>query len=130
MITGFKEQTYELTDYELNTLVPLLISGLSSKIGKANAISNRNMVKALRDSGHKVSEPRIRKMINYIRCEGLVDRLLANSSGYYVSNSGIEIKEYLKSLEQRESAIAQVRQALERQFTKRAVLKGQTELGF
>ena len=33
MIKGFEEETHNLSDYELNVVVPLLIKGFKTKIG-------------------------------------------------------------------------------------------------
>ena len=47
MIEGFETETAELTDYEKDTLLPLLVKGLNSKIGVENAITNGQIVKSM-----------------------------------------------------------------------------------
>ncbi len=105
MIIGFEEETDNLSGYELNTLIPILVKGLSNKIGKENAITNKTMVAKLKEANYDVSEVRIRKMINYIRLKGLVKNLVATSVGYYVSQDPEEIELYISSLKQRAEAI-------------------------
>ena len=105
MINGFEEETDNLSGYELNTLIPILVKGLSNKIGKDNAITNKTMVSKLKELKYEVTEVRIRKMINYIRHKGLVKNLIATSVGYYISQDAEEIKLYIASLKQRADAI-------------------------
>jgi len=101
MITLFEDITYELTDYELNTLVSVVVKGLSSKKGKENAITNKVICEKLKSAGYKVSEPRLRKIIHHIRVEQLIVGLCCNSKGYYVTDSLEELSRYVESLAQR-----------------------------
>lgn len=101
MITLFEEITYELTDYEINSLVPIVVKGLKNKIGKENAITNKVICEKLKNAGYKVSEPRLRKIIHHIRIEQLIVGLCCNSKGYYVTNSLEELGRYVESLAQR-----------------------------
>lgn len=41
MIKGFNSETAPLTEYEENVLLPLVLRGLKTKIGKENAVTNR-----------------------------------------------------------------------------------------
>lgn len=101
MITLFEDITYELTEYELNTLVPIVVKGLSNKKGKENAITNKSICEKLKSAGYKVSEPRLRKVIHHIRVEQLIVGLCCNSKGYYVTDSLEELGRYVESLAQR-----------------------------
>lgn len=106
MITNFEELTEELTEQELNRIVPALIRGLRTKIGKENTITNKQMKEGLEEICNiKTTEPRIRKMIQYIRISGSIERLIATSKGYYISNDVQELKDYLESLMQRADSI-------------------------
>ena len=49
MITNFQSETQELNEYELQTLVPVIVRGLQTKVGKENAITNKKMCEALRN---------------------------------------------------------------------------------
>lgn len=115
MLNGFTDQTKPLTDYELNTILPVVIQGLMQKVGKANAVTNNHICQSLKHRGFKATEPRIRKVINHIRTNGMVIGLIATSEGYYVAQSKYEIEEYLESLRGREKAIRAVRMSLEAQ---------------
>jgi hypothetical protein len=112
MITGFQQYTEELTDYEKQSILPVLIYNLKNCIGVDNAISNKEILKKLDKMDITTTAPRIRKMIHHIRRKGYVNRLIATSKGYYVTTSKEELMKYVESLEQRESAIAAIRQSL------------------
>lgn len=102
MINGFEEYTEHLNEYERDTLLPLIIRGLQTKIGSKNAITNKKMIKALTSIGYDgLSEPRIRKIINYIRIQGLIINLVASSKGYYVENNIEERRRYVEGVQAR-----------------------------
>lgn len=115
MINGFDEITKPLTDYERDVLLPVVTYGLSLKVGKDTAITNGRICDALRSKGYKITEPRLRKIVNFIRTNGMVTNLIATSRGYYVATSLDEMEDYIESLKARESAIREVRMALEGQ---------------
>ena len=96
MIKGFESITSPLTDTDKRVLVPALA----------------DMLRWLHCSYAK-----LRALVNYIRINGVVERLIATSQGYYVATSGNELADYCDSLREREAAIRAVRQALEGQNT-------------
>ena len=112
MILNFEEYTHDLTEYELS-LVPKFVNSFQSKVGKEHAVTAKMIEEKMTVAGHKVSGPRIRKIVNYIRNMGLVEGLVASSSGYYISNDHKEISDYIQSLEGREGAIRVVREGME-----------------
>lgn len=114
MINGFENITSELSEYEKEVLLPLFIKGLSKKVGIQNAVTNKHMVKALKEKGFNVSEARVRKIINYIRNQNLVAGLIANSNGYFISNDPVEIARYIDSLKQRANEIIRVKDSMVR----------------
>lgn len=116
MIDGFFDETKSLTEYEEQTLLPVMVKCLQRHIGIDTAISNRAMCEALDKKGYSINEKRIRKVINYIRVNGLVDCLVACSKGYYVASTRSEVQCHISSLQGREEAIRAVRNALERQM--------------
>lgn len=101
MITLFEDITYELTEYETETLLPIVVKGLERKYGKQNAITNKKICEALKNKGYKITEPRLRKIIHHIRVEQLIVGLCCNSKGYYVTDSIEELGRYVESLAQR-----------------------------
>ena len=116
MITNFENITYELTQYEQETLLPLLVKGFKLKIGKANAITSKEIIARLTKGGYNINGARTRKLVHHIRINGLVPRLMATSSGYYITNDKEELKTYLTSLKERISAIGSVLHALEKDY--------------
>lgn len=128
MINNFEEQTEDLNSYELTKLVPSMVNGLKTKIGSSKAITNKDMIKAMKRAGYKVSDARIRKIINYIRNNALVPCLIASSKGYYIGETLKEMETYLESLMQRENAIKQVRIAIRKQISARYETENQQTL--
>jgi hypothetical protein len=107
MLKGFEEQTHELTDYELNNIVPVLVEGLNKRVGKDRAITNPLMCKHLMGyyKMNKITEPRVRKCIHFIRQRNLVPRLIATSKGYWVATSLQELLDWQTTLKGRINAM-------------------------
>ena len=114
MIKGFKRQTEPLTDYEQNTLLPVIMRGLRPRIGKESAVINRHIVSQLKPA-YNVTEARVRKIINHIRTADLIPGLIATSDGYFIAETEKELRDYEESLLGRELAIRQVRESIARQ---------------
>lgn len=116
MINGFEDQTEPLTEYEESEILPHIVRGLRLKVGKAMSVTNRAIVEGMkRNLGLKITEPRVRKIINHIRVNDLVPCLIATSQGYYIAESEQELKDYEESLLGREEAIRSVRLSIQRQ---------------
>lgn len=113
MIQGFETETAPLTDYERETVLPVIIDFLKYRLGKLAAITNKKLCDIFWE--YKLSGPRVRKIINYIRINDLIPCLVATSDGYYVAQSEEELFNYEVSLRGREEAIRAVRQSVERQ---------------
>jgi len=111
MIDGFEEQTHSLTSYEKNKLLPRVVEELSRNVGENNVVSSNQIISLLKSEGHKVSPPRFRKVINYIRVNRIIKRLMATSKGYYIEMDDNKYGKYLKSLESRIEAISAVYKA-------------------
>jgi hypothetical protein len=127
MITLFEDITYELTEYEKVTLLPVVTKGLSSKHGKDNAITNKKMCEALTKAEYKVNEPRLRKIIHHIRVEQLIVGLCCNSKGYYVTDSLIELNKYVESLAQRIRSQQQIHKSMKRDMDKISLISSKLE---
>ena len=107
MITNFENITFELTADE-KKLMPVIIKGLSTKT-KDNPIKAADIVNAINENkdryGIKVfSEPRLRKIINFIRSEGILP-VMGTTNGYYVTNDRADLESQSESLTQRSEAI-------------------------
>ena len=114
MIKGFDNETAPLTGYETWVLLPRLISGLKTKQGRRSAVTNKYIVSRLKGS-FKISEARVRKIINHIRTNDLIPGLIATSDGYFIAETEEELLEYEECLKGREDAIREVRQSIARQ---------------
>ena len=120
MITGFEELTEPLTETEQNVYLPPIMAGLQVKVGRGNAVTNKDIVRGLKKNcGINISEARVRKIINHIRNNDLVPCLIATSKGYYVAETQEEVDDYIDSLKGRLDAIAAVAQSMSRQKRKR-----------
>jgi len=122
MITNFERETHELTEYELDVLMPIILKGLSTKIGKHNAITNKAICKAMDTIGHKLHDARLRKLIHHIRAYDLILNLIATSKGYYIATTTKEVEDYIKSLSERINSIEFIRQSIKRQYDSRITL--------
>lgn len=107
MIQSFEEQTHPLTDYELKTLLPLMIQGFTTKIGVTKCVTNPQICKALKSKGFEVNEPRIRKLVFYIRQQNLVPNLIASSKGYWIATDRKEVDTWIDSLQSRIDALTE-----------------------
>ncbi len=117
MIEGFENETADLTIYELTVVLPALSNGLRTKLGKQNAVTNKEIVAGLmKNRGIQVTEARVRKIINYIRNRGIIPCLIATSTGYYVATDKKEPVDYIDSLLGREEAISVVRESMQAQL--------------
>jgi len=112
MIEGFENETSDLTEHELS-LLPTFVAGFANKKGKQNAVTNKEIVERLANRSIKIGEVRVRKIINHIRNRGIIDGLVATSSGYYISEDPEEIQKYILSLESREHAIRIIKEGFE-----------------
>lgn len=115
MIKGFAEETSPLNDYELRTLLPVILEGLKNKQGKRNAVTNTYIIGRLKAQGYKIDPARLRKVINHIRTNDLLPGLIATSEGYFLATDEKELLDYEDSLRGREEAIKAVRLAIARQ---------------
>ena len=96
--------------------MPIMVKCLERHVGKDAAITNSQMCKRMCAYGYQLGETRTRKIINHIRINALIPRLVATGKGYYISEDEAEIKKYVESLKDREAAIAAVRMAIEGQL--------------
>lgn len=109
MLNGFEEETAPLSENE-RELLPYIIPLLERCVGKKNAVKSHDISFYLSHTpGARVDGPRIRKIINHIRTNGLVSCLVATSSGYYVAETEQELLDYEESLNTRATAIWKIR---------------------
>ena len=118
MIATFETQTKPLNEYEREKLLPIMVKCLARHIGKNRAISNSQMCAKMAVYGYQIGEVRVRKIINHIRNNGLVECLIATGKGYYVTESIQEMETYIESVKNREDAIRAMRLSMEEQLSK------------
>ena len=107
MINNFEDFTEELSPDELKLVAPLM-NGLRTKT-KQTPIKAPEIVKAMnvlaeKNGLIKITESRLRKLVNHIRMKGILP-IIATSQGYYVSYDKQEITDQINSLTQRANSI-------------------------
>ncbi|HPI00341.1 MAG TPA: hypothetical protein PK772_08425 [Chitinophagaceae bacterium] len=121
MLLGFEKQTAPLTKAE-KILVPVLIDILKDRQGINKAIISEDLCAILQPHTTcftkpiEVSGARLRKMIRYIRTNGLLIGLVGSKKGYYLTLDPTTIQDYLSSLTGREMAIRRLRIRVERHY--------------
>ena len=120
MIEKFASESAPMSDVERDSYLPYIVKRLKNNVGEKMAVCNAKICNAIsREFGTQIKESRLRKIINVIRRTGEIDCLLASNKGYYVADNAQDVKIYIESLKQRESAIKEVREALEYQFKRK-----------
>lgn len=121
MITNFEDITYEVNPFEIQIAKFLGKYFNKNHRGKAKAITSVKIIKALikENKNWRMTDARLRKIINYIRHKNLCNCLVATSKGYYVSAKKDEVQTYIQSLEERAFEIERVKDSLIAQYGKR-----------
>ena len=117
MITNFEEHTSELTSEEMDIL-PIVVHGFrnykkESPIKAELIVTRMNEFLAVRGFKTRISQPRLRKMVNYIRTNGIIP-LIATSHGYFTSDCKEIIQEQIKSLQERANSIQRCAEGLKK----------------
>ena len=73
MIENFEKETKDLTDYEKRILLPIMVKCLANHKGKDMAVSNALICAKMSECGYQISDTRVRKIINHIRINALVE---------------------------------------------------------
>lgn len=114
MLKNFEKITVELTAQEIE-YVEFLGQWFMANQGKKNTLKNSDIASLInRMFEKKISEPRVRKVVQFLRTNGLPN-LIATSNGYFYSENIEEIESWVISLKQREAAIREIREKAERQ---------------
>lgn len=114
MIRNFYRETVSLSKYEEEHILPKVVSILEECKGKGHCLTNKMIARRYGVSGVE-TESRMRKIINYIRNNGIIPCLIATGKGYYIATDAQEITDYEDSLKGRESAIRKIRLSLHKQ---------------
>ena len=115
MISNFERDTVRLSGYEKNELMPVVIEKLKTCVGKRKVITNKKLIR--QHLGYYVVDPaRLRKVINYIRVNGIIPCVASSNKGFFVASNEIEISECISTLEALADSIQEVIEALRRQM--------------
>ena len=125
-VTGFENYTYELNDFELNVLVPVVVWAWKTKPYEEKGFTKmKDMVKGLKKyytekgeekTAKRITPPRLRKVFHHIRVQGLVPGLVATSKGYFKTKDVEVMKKYVESCRERSNSFAEVAQAMDNQL--------------
>jgi len=116
-ITNFEEHTHELTNEEMEIL-PIVVHGFrnykkDNPIKAELIVTRMNEFLSARGFKTKMTQPRLRKMVNYIRTNGIIP-LIATSHGYFTSDCKETIQEQIKSLQERANSIQRCAEGLKK----------------
>lgn len=116
MLTLFTNITEELTELEKNTLVPMLVDTLKLT-HERNRIKGKDLCGWFKASGHQVTEPRIRKMVNYIRVTSAMGNnvLIGASNGYFITRDLHLVDDQIESIQGRIDSMQAVIDSLKAQ---------------
>lgn len=108
MLKNFEDHTGELSKEELE-IVQYVIKGFENysednPIKAQDVVDRMNVFLTQYKFKIKLTQPRLRKIVNHIRTNGL-QPLIATSKGYFVSRDKKVIQEQIESLEQRSNSI-------------------------
>ena len=124
MVTGFEQETYELTPFERENILPRVVVSWRKK-EEEQIITMKQMLIASnqkaaelgwldkRGKPYKVTGPRMRKVIHAIRAHGIIPNLIASSRGYFKSSDEKKIKNFIKSCTERANSFREVAQAMQ-----------------
>jgi len=116
-VTNFEEHTSELTREEMEIL-PIVVHGFrnykkDSPIKADLIVTRMNEFLAVRGFKTRMTQPRLRKMVNYIRTNGIIP-LIATSHGYFTSDCKQTIQEQIQSLQERANSIQRCAEGLKK----------------
>ena len=115
MIPAFEKQTKPLTSEEREKILPLIVSGLSTKIGASKIITAKEICEKMTAFGCPLTDARLRKIISFIRMNDIIPGLVSKGKGYFVATKASEIDECINSLQGRVDATQAIIEALRRQ---------------
>lgn len=109
----------KVTWQERKLVIPIIVKRIRLAQRQKQAITNSHLCNSLaKHDGIKINTTTVRKLIHYIRVNGIIKRLLAGSHGYFVSSDPVKIANYLKRLNKVIREIGTFKQAICDQSTK------------
>jgi hypothetical protein len=105
MIKNFEQVTADL-NHDEKKIVPIIVKRFQNLKGKQNIVTNQQIIDGLyKHYNIKLTQPRVRKIIQYIRLNNLLAGLIATQGGYYYTTRESEIRDWIETMKQREAAI-------------------------
>ena len=106
----------ELSIHEREVLMPLVIQMLSHRNTKQKVFSNTKIRKVLREFGEDINDSQIRKIVFHIRNNDLIQLLIANNEGYFVSFNRSDVEKWVEMQKGKICAMQSTLTAIERQL--------------
>jgi len=101
MIQGFEDYTHELTKEEISLALVMKIAFMNHHNNVSNTVAASRIVAwAKARFNIKITGPRIRKIIHYLRVTHEMP-IVGTNSGYYQATNREEVRKYLVGLKQR-----------------------------
>lgn len=124
----FKTVFGELSAHETDVLLPLVMQMLSHRNTKQKVFSNTKIRKVLKEFGEDINDSQIRKIVFHIRNYDLINLLIANNEGYFVSYNRSDVEKWVQMQEGKISTMQSTLFAIKRQLEAnvKAMVDGET----
>jgi|LakMenEpi03Aug12_release.lakeMendotaPanAssembly.Ray.scaffolds.fasta_scaffold554951_2 hypothetical protein len=106
----------ELSVHEREVLMPLVMQMLSHRNTKQKVFSNTKIRKVLKEFGEDINDSQIRKIVFHIRNNDLINLLIANNEGYFVSYNRADVEKWVQMQEGKISAMQSTLFSIKRQL--------------
>ena len=106
----------ELSVHEREVLMPLVMQMLSHRNTKQKVFSNTKIRKVLKEFGEDINDSQIRKIVFYVRNNDLINLLIANNEGYFVSYNRADVEKWIQMQEGKISAMQSTLFSVKRQL--------------
>jgi hypothetical protein len=106
----------ELSVHEREVLIPLVMQMLSHRNTKQKVFSNTKIRKVLKEFGEDINDSQIRKIVFHIRNNDLINLLIANNEGYFVSYNRADVEKWVQMQEGKISAMKSTLFSIKRQL--------------
>jgi len=118
----------ELSTHEKEVLMPLVMQMLSHRNTKQKVFSNTKIRKVLKEFGEDINDSQIRKIVFHIRNNDLINMLIANNEGYFVSYNRADVEKWIQMQEGKISAMESTLFSIKRQLESnvKAMIDGET----
>ena len=105
--------TDRLNEYERGIIVPLVCELLTNANGRP--LPSKVIAQSIRNIGHHTDTRSVRRVINHIRCAGIIPCVASSQKGFFVASNEREITDCIYTLESLADSIQEVIEALKSQ---------------